>query len=483
MTRRTFLKATLATGLLPSVLPRCLSAQASASSKLITLDDLPLLFVDDSGLAKSHGVTRTFHPARTRAEPVLVADRPWERGRVYIYGTVTHDAATGEFRMWYSTPKPSFLTYATSPDGLTWTKPSLDEFPYEGSIQTNIAYSGLHSTSLLIDPAAPTPEERYRMIGVGEHGYEACHSADGLHWQPYPYNPILQGDDTLTLARDPATGRFLLYHKQQVMVRGWKRRTVWLSQSEDFRTWSKVKPAFQADEEDDAWAKKGQRTDVYNMSVFPNAAGFVGLPTIFHVQQVRPKEVLGKNQAGDDGPINVQLAHSTDGAHWLRPTQRINLIPLGAHGEFDRGAILGVSNTFVHHGDESWLYYTALNTTHGAPVPPKQLTIGRAEWRRHGLASLDAGAATAHLEIRPFTTPCSSLLVNADASRGLLRAALLDKSGHALPGYGLEDCLPLRENLTQSPLRWKSSDKIPQGTPLRLAIEMTNTQLFSLSAA
>jgi hypothetical protein len=44
-----------------------------AAAAPIELRDGPLLFVDDTAIASQHGVVRTFHPAHTRAAPVLQA--------------------------------------------------------------------------------------------------------------------------------------------------------------------------------------------------------------------------------------------------------------------------------------------------------------------------------------------------------------------------------------------------------------------------
>jgi hypothetical protein len=257
---------------------------------------------------------------------------------------------------------------------------------------------------------------------------------------------------------------------------------VWLARSRDFQEWTEPEMVFAPDEEDDAWAKQpGQRTEVYNMSVFPHAAGFIGLPTIFRVTAARrPKSELTAGQSPDDGPIDVQLATSADGRTWQRTQPRLNVIPRGAPGTFDGGSILGVSSTAVHVGDETWVYYTAMTTTHGGPMPPKRLTIGRAAWRRHGFVSLDA-AGRGRVETKPLRLGASSLIINADASRGELRVALLEADGRAVAGLGLEDSEPLRADATRWTARWRSGAGVPTGRPVRVVVEMTRSELFSLA--
>src|SRR5262249_51493180 len=138
---------------------------------------------------------------------------------------------------------------------------------------------------------------------------------------------------------------------------------------------------------------------------------------------------LPAGQSGADGSIDIQVATSTDGEKWQRPTPRLNMIPRGAPGTFDGGVILGVSSNTVDVADETWIYYTAINTGHGAPIPPKRITIGRAEWRRHGFASLDAGAEGGRIETTPLRFASPELVLNANAAGGEVRVTLLETDG------------------------------------------------------
>jgi len=467
----------------------------------VRLDALPLLFADDSGLAKRAGVTRTLHAARTHPAPVVESDRPWEGNRVYIYGTVHQDPESGLFRMWYMTrPLPEspgprsgaipelraggfdVVLYATSRDGILWEKPSVGLYQFNGSRNNNIVFD-LHSPSILVDARETNPAKRYKMVGALEGSYHAAYSADGLRWTSVPGTPILPHSDTITLAQDPATGDYLAYHKRPATVRGHARRVVWLSRSPDFQTWSEPELVFAPDEQDDAWVKTSEeRTEVYNMSVFPHASGFIGLPTIFRVMKQRARTEIAPGQSPVDGPIDVELATSMDGRAWQRPARREVMIPRGAPGTFDAGAILGVASAPVHVDNVTWVYYTALTTGHGAPMPPKRITIGRAEWRRHGFASLDAGPDGGRIETTLLQFGASSLVVNADASRGRIRVALLESDGRPIASYRLEDSEGLESDAAQWTASWKGQTTVPTEHPVRVVVELTSARLFSLSA-
>lgn len=469
---------TLFTALLLAALAALSAADAP---RVITLRELPLLFADDSGIASSKGVDRTVHPARTRSAPVIEPERPWEGERVYVYGSVYADGPTGLLRLWYMA-FPNYVLHATSRDGVGWLKPPLGLLPFKGSTENNIIHR-IHSPSVLLDASEPDPAKRYKMIGAISHdGYHAAFSADGLRWTAYPKNPVLEHGDTITLTQDPFMGEYLVFHKRPAKVRGFGRRVVWLARSRDFQQWTEPELVFSPDEEDDAWASgPDQRTEVYNMSVYPHAAGFIGLPTMFRVMAAkRPKSVLAPGQSPDDGPIEVQLVTSADGRTWQRTQPRVNVIPRGAPGTFDGGSILGVSSTAVHVGDETWVYYTAMTTTHGGPIPPKRMSIGRAEWRRHGFVSLDA-TGRGRVETKPLRLGKQSLVVNADASRGDLRLALLEADGRAIAGFASEDSEPLRSDATRWIARWGANATPPTDRPVRVIVEMTNSSLFSIS--
>lgn len=463
-----------------------LATSAAMAAEPIMLGGLPLLFADDSGVASAKSIRRAFHPAGTLGEPVVAAELPWEGGRVYVYGSVVFSPERNQFQMWYGTPKPSKVLYATSDDGLRWTKPALGLFESVEWPANNIVYHG-HSASVMRDELEADASRRYKLLTAGSDGdgYTAT-SSDGVRWTSVSAEPAFHcpGGDTMTLAQNPRTGEYLAYHKNLTDIRGYVRRTVWLTRSPDFKRWSEPVMVFVPDGQDEAWIEpqSKQRADVYGMSVFPHAAGFLGLPAIFRVEKIRPKSELSPGQAGDDGPIDIQLVTSTDGVQWARTEPRLAMIPRGAHGDFDRGALLGVTNTPVHAGDKTWIYYTALTTTHGAPVPPKRIAIGRAEWRLHGFASLDANGE-GEIQTKPLRFAHARLMINADASQGEVRVELRDEAGRALPGHSFADAEPLTRDATRRVVRWKRGAAVPAGRPLVVVVKLNNARLFSLWTA
>ena len=233
---------------------------AQDASSTVALGHVPLLFVDDTGIASHHGVVRTLHAARTRAEPVLVADQPWEGQRVYTYGSVLFDPPGRQFRLWYMSrsqpetgPLPSpglrdggtdITLYATSDDGVRWDKPTLGLLPYRESKANNLV-ADLHSPSVLLDRFESDPAKKYKLLGHFHGGYYAAYSPDGIRWEDAPGNPLFKGDDTMAMTQHPVTGEFMVYFKRAYSVP--QGRVVSLTRSRDFKTWSEPKLVFKAD--------------------------------------------------------------------------------------------------------------------------------------------------------------------------------------------------------------------------------------------
>lgn len=154
-----------------------MSSQNTDQNEALAIGAEPQLFVDDTIVSAKCGVVRKLHPGKKLAQPVLLPDRPWEGGRVYIYGTVHYDADAQQFRMWYLTRigrgsqhrapglrelQGDLILYATSSDGLNWEKPELGLHEFDGSRANNILLFDKHSPTVIVDETAD-PSERYKM--------------------------------------------------------------------------------------------------------------------------------------------------------------------------------------------------------------------------------------------------------------------------------------------------------------------------------
>ena len=105
-------------------------AQGPTGSKLIPVGQVggkKQLFVDDHVVEKMQNVKRVLNQAQKyEANPVLVGDKAWDSESI-LDGTVIRNAQ-GLFKLWYWTLPKALACYATSQDGVKWTKPELGLF-------------------------------------------------------------------------------------------------------------------------------------------------------------------------------------------------------------------------------------------------------------------------------------------------------------------------------------------------------------------
>ena len=167
-----------------------------------------LLAIDDQSLPLRENLVEHLTRPTIRREPVLSPnkDDPLAPDQVaaHFYGSVLHDE--GRYRMWYYpvglrepgdarradlknlTQGP--VCYAESADGITWTKPILNQTEFRGSRHNNaIALPGelIEGVHVIKDPSDPDPARRYKMVYNVHDGktfvIRTATSAEGLHWR------------------------------------------------------------------------------------------------------------------------------------------------------------------------------------------------------------------------------------------------------------------------------------------------------------
>ena len=192
------------------------------------------LFVNDDQIELMEHVTRTLHtPVFNAANPVLPPEKPWEGSVILQPGTVIYDEEDHIFKMWYNSlatrSKPDiheFVCYATSTDGIHWTRPDLGLVEFHGSKDNNIVLQWTSWTlSVIKDAYASDPSRRYKLAYWNNYDRETkgmwvAFSPDGIHWSPEEHNPVVPmtaSGDTFSVMQDPATHKFWLYHKSVIM--------------------------------------------------------------------------------------------------------------------------------------------------------------------------------------------------------------------------------------------------------------------------
>lgn len=443
------------------------------------------LFLDDYWVQDQEGLKRTLHqPQKWTENPVITAEVPWEENP-YCFGTVIYDEEDSVFKFWYQsynqtldTSDKTPILYATSSDGLEWVRPNLGIIEFQGSSKNNIVlqnygFHDLYSPSVIKDMDDPDPNKRYKMIWwdfpLGKKGYQddgmcVAFSPDGIRWEKHSGNPVLHAtkseqsiSDVMSVMKDQNTGRFVAYTK------GWSDpwpsfRQIVRTESSDFIHWTKPEVVI-------THAHNLEDPQSYGMTVSQYGNNYIG-------------QLYSYKKPGNE-TIDVQLAVSHDNKKWSRVANQATFIPLGKAGSWDDGMIF--SPPIFNHNGKTVIYYSGWDNAHNSKER-RRSGIGLATLRLNGFVSLDAGGE-GEMTTRLIQNAEGPLLVNANATGGVLQMELLDARGIPIPGYAMSDCLPIQSDDTMHWVRWKDYELLPNSLEaIRIRCKLKNTSLYGFYA-
>ena len=478
----------------------------------------PQLLVDNHLIECAQGLTRRWHkPKRHGDGPLICRDRPWEQTLYFNYSShsLFRDPRDELIKCWYEDlgeidgqehPWRTRILYAESQDGIHFRKPELDICPMDGK-PTNIVMGyagdravpdernpwadvGVHSSGVIIDPAATDPDERFRTIfsrayqdpdGSPQNATQCAHSADGLHWRPYAEPPTAGSsgshlEDVSCLHYDDDARMFVQYTRHGMMSRAalpsgtpsvsnWFRpyyphrpdlinkRRVWRTSSHDFLHWTDLAAVSVPDDEIDNLDEAHYGMQQFRVGRFH----FATLGVLRYV----------------DNEMDVRLLYSRDGTRF-RPTDRAHpfLAPRGA-GHWDAHMVCMTTAPIVM-GDEWWFYHGGTCSHHdwwlgppeGIDEPevhdPKQhvkFGLGLAVLRKEGVASLDGSRQRdGYVITRPVMSAGKHLVINARCrAGGAIRAALLDMNNQPMAGCSLEASDAFTGDSVAHTMRWQGN--------------------------
>lgn len=388
-------------------------------------------------------------------------------------GTVLRDGDT--FKMWYlgmsgdvGSEVVNRGCYATSSDGITWTKPELGLVSYGGTTANNIV-SG--PKSIAIDPFADA-SQRYKGYGGYDGGHGGYYSADGFAWSKLGYHIDL--GDMATMSFDPLKKEYLIAIKgNKHDENGFNTRKQYNLTSKDLITYSDVSRMDGiADNIDGQGYVKAAS---YGMGIFPYEGVYIGFNWLFLITQ----QIVG---VGEDGLIEVDLLFKRGDfrSQWQRPS-RTPIIPRGPDGTWDDSMITTATSPIIV-GDEMWLYYSGWDGDH--VTDSRTAKIGIAKWRLDGFMSMDTGDTEGTLLTKPL--PCSgdALLVNADASDSgaSILVEVLDGTGSVISGYSKNDCDPIQSDSVEQIVSWQGNSDLSEleDQDVQLKFYMTSSKLYSI---
>lgn len=477
LNRRRFLVQTaIATTTLPWIHPLRAAQPASAP---IALGSRRELFVDDLLFDRLEGAALRPYKPQPR-DVAITCDAQWE-GNTSAYYTLFQDGDL--FRMYYrgshfdeqlkKAPRPEVTCYAESRDGITFTKPKLGLFEFNGSTENNITRTGEGSHNFApfkdTNPACP-PEARYKALAGGttlvngkkKSCLDAYQSADGLRWSRLGAAVISDGAfDSQNIAFwDAERGEYRAYWRYfssgYTDERGWKPagvRAIRTATSKDFIRWTNQADLQYGD---------APREHLYTNAVMPYFRAphlFIGFPTRFQpkTQQVEPVFMT-----------------SRDGVNFRRWPEE--LIPITAPKDRDGNRANYLTRGLLQlPGNERELSVYATEAYYTGPGS----RVRRFVFRMDGFVSLHA-AAKSSLVTKALTFAGSKLSLNL-VSRGATRVEVQDAKGKAAAGFALKDCAPITGDSIGYIVSWKGGSLAKlAGRPVRLRFELNDADLFSL---
>ena len=475
------------------------------------------LFLDDYFVAEQSGLKRTWHQGKPHPKAIVAETEPWEKW-IILYGGCFYDPVGKVYRMYYQTtlypsgvPGVSFrqdTCYAESKDAIHWTKPKLGVVDFKGSKDNNIMFYLAGPCNAFIDPKATDPNGRIkahiyflkndpRYIPDNKHGMQVLESPDGRTWKYHDFmegppfaNPAEQEFvDMIVVGWDAIKSRYVYnwrvfsQHKIAEKANG-KRRAIGLTWSDQLTR--KLEPAVRIISPDDADDRRVATTlskdpekpdwsELYTMPICTYGNHYLGFITPFDL-------VDGKDGNGGGG---LEMAFSNDGRQWSRIGQGTNMIANSDDPELYPN--FAQFNAPFDMGDETWIFYSENNGTHGTqPFEKSRGRIRAGVWRKDGFVSLDA-AGSATLITKPLAHAGKELLVNFQTeSGGSVRVGLLDEKGEPITQFNVVECKTLKGDATSQKVQWVGGSDFSKrigNKPVRLMFELHKAKLWSFRFA
>ncbi len=434
----------------------------------------------------------------------------------------------------------STVCYAESDDGQTWTKPALGQFAFYEEKDTNIVligsggYGDRYCNSVIWDAIETDPAKRYKMLysdwatGPNERqgpGLYAAFSPDGIRWTKAPEallpffagakgalapfvgenvygeQPTAKGvrrswrwplslSDAVDLIYDTRLGVYVIYGKMWFPgpdgKLGWKHG-MGRSESRDFKTWSKPTLLLTTDEHD------LPNEEFHTSPVFPYGDLYLS---------------LNQRMNRDAGTIDLELMSSRDGLRWDRSLRHQVVVPRGTGAVFDASALASNASPLVV-GDELRFYYGAYrySMTGGIARWATRQVIGSTDYvsgvgyaatPRDRLVALAPDPRIPVKTVKNAPAPAlpigqvtlraldfsgvKSIAINADASRGSVRAELLNDDGYRVRGFTQDESQPLTADGLDQTLTWKDKTlaDLPPG-PYHLRLYLNGAELYAVT--
>lgn len=327
-------------------------------------------FPDTLLFANTLPALRKMHTPVKNPQPVISPVQPYEGTYIITtYSNVAYSMSINNnqmvYKMWLRS-NGEYPSYFESSDGINWTRPNVEAYKFNGSMNNNIISDAPYPAGLytVVDDSIRStsdPSKRYKSVYTHHTTLTDCRlyvsfSKDGLLWIPYSGNPLIYtGEDLTSSGWNPVVGKYLGYFRDSIPVRKVSRYI-----SNDWINWTRTGTVLKAD----AFDPPG--TGFYNMQVLFKDSVYWGFAS--HLQLNAAGEENPSNPSRTDNTVYMELLFSRDGINFVRCGNRQPLINYGTLGSWDDQLAFSAGVPVVV-GNEFYLYYNGFNFKHMSTPP------------------------------------------------------------------------------------------------------------------
>lgn len=468
------------------------TAQSAPSTQPSASKEIVLFPFDDESIPFNKAVLLTMVPGE-KSKPVLTPGKPGapDDRRVYFAGTIIK--VGDEYRMWYAgydRAATRQCCYATSTDGINWTRPDLGIVTYNGGTANNlVSIDGdqpLKSALFLVlhDPEDPNPARRFKMLRERdpENSIKAAFSPDGLHWTSAADDKfIIKGEPSGLVKHDGLY--YTNAHAGAIRhpINGAAKRTMQTFVSSDFENWTTAAHmSFRRDNipprpPTDFEFNRGEQVHT-GAAIWDRGNVFLGFYGQYH------------NTTSDrrDSWVDIGLVVSRDALHFKEPVPDFRIV--ASAEELDRAEPrLTQGQAFENIGENTFFWYGIwTETNRDGPTGVRVAT-----WKRDRLGYFRPapGIEDPHCISRPIDVEKAGtrvfVNVGSASEASPIAVELLDAKLRPIPGYTAADCEPITKSNLRAAVKWKGQTTLDgiEG-PFRVRInwggENPNAQLFAI---
>ena len=414
--------------------------------------------LDDQVIKNSYNTTRSpVQAAKYDLNPVLSSQYPWETSSDGLERvtspTIWVDQDADVLRMLYWAREPEgdniIRCAAESTNGRDWTRTWMDQYPYSGYSETNIAamnppspYTGISDFWVYENPRPDLlPNSKYIALTEFRDPRQTfiITSNDGLHWDfDNRYLVTSDKNDTHPSILMTADGQFRAYIRGRID----DRRIVDMVVSDDLVNWSERTTVMDIGFDEQAYGMPVRELDGVYVSLMPT---------------LRVEENVGNGI----GPMYCEIVTSRDGIEWDRDFPDTPVIDNGEDGTWDAG--IAYHNAGILEWQGKWITaYGGGPLLHGQSSP---LMIGVAEFDRGRLfrtGQTDTGQA-GWIVTEALKMNAAELLVNADLAGGEMTVSVVDATGKVVSGYASVDCTLTAVDDLRYSVTWSGHSALPNG--------------------